>query len=170
MVRGALYSLLLMVLCLGAFSLPNADAQGLIDTAHFAIRPDSSMMPIWNIPNGAYFSFDHLLSIYESHGRFEYGSPVSPAFARSNSVGIDTIHLEGASRLLQDNSIRTTSTIDSLYADAPLNGGSLRPMILICGSSYATSGFRVFRRHRWFPARPMGSAWRDFVSYHRVLI
>jgi hypothetical protein len=144
MVRHILYTLLLSSLLLGALSLPKARAQALIDSVHSAVRPDSSFVRALGIPNGANFSFDHLLSIYEWHGRFEYGTPESPAFARIDGAGIDTVHLEGDSRFLQDNLIRSTSTIDSIYADAPLYGGSVRPMIAFCGSSYATSGLPGF--------------------------
>ncbi len=156
MVRRVLFGSMLSVLLLDAFSLPNARAQMLIDTAHSAIRPDSSTLHTSVIPNGALFSFDHLLSIYEWHGRFEYGAPLAPAVARSSSASIDTVHLEGNSRFLQDNLIRSTSTIDSIYADEPMNGGSIRPMVAFYGSSYATSGLPGFSAATLVPSEADG--------------
>jgi hypothetical protein len=156
MVRRAFFGSMLSVLLLDAFSLPNARAQTLIDTAHSVFRTDSSMLHTSIIPTGALFSYDHLLSIYEWHGRFEYGTPLSPAVARLSNASIDTVHLEGNSRFLQDNLIRSTSTIDSIYADEPLDGGSIRPMMAFYGSSYATSGLPGFSAATLVPSEADG--------------
>lgn len=144
MVRRVHIIPVVIALSLGAFSQPIARAQGLLDTIHTVLLPDTLSRPIVGIPNGAKFSFDHLLSIYEWHGLFEYGTPISASLARSTPMSIDTVHLQGDSRFLQDDLIRSSSTIDTIYADVPLDGGSMRPMMAFCASSYETSGLPGF--------------------------
>ncbi len=155
--RGVFYTSLILALVSGAFLRPNASAQGILtDTNHTVIRTDTLLSHQFGTPNGADFSFDHLLSIYEWHGKFEYGTPEAPALARMNSMSIDTVHVQGDSRFLQDNLIRSTSTIDTIYADYPLDVGSLRPMIAFCGSSFATSGLPGFSAASLVPSAAEG--------------
>jgi hypothetical protein len=144
MVRGFLYIGLLSFVAFGAFSLPNARAQTLTDTTHSAFRPDSTIHSGWDIPNGASFLFDHLLSIYEWHGLFNYATRGVPALETNINGSIDTVALDGKSRFLQDNAIRSNSASGYIYSDGFFGGGSLRPLIAFYGSSYATSGLPGF--------------------------
>ena len=145
MVRGALYSVLISAMAMGAISLPIARAQALIDSTHPFIRLDSSIHSTWDIPNGADFSFDHLLSIYEWHGLFNYTTRGIPALETNITGSIDTIQIDGKSHFLEDDFIRSNSLTSYIYSDGPIAGSTiLRPLIAFDANDYTTSGLPGF--------------------------
>ncbi len=159
MVRGAIYSGLLS-LALGAFSLPNAYAQALPDTAHSSfIRLDSTAHSFWDLPNGYDFSYDHLLSIYEWHGLFNYTTRGIPALETNITGSIDTIQIDGRSHFLEDNFIRSNALTSYIYSDGPMFGSTiLRPLIAFDANYYATSGLPGFSAASLVPSSVDGFA------------
>jgi hypothetical protein len=145
MVRSVSNILLLSALAMGAIWLPNARAQALNDTVtHSFIRLDSSIHSTWDIPNGADFSFDHLLSIYEWHGLFNYTTPGIPALKANQSGSSDTVQIDGKSHFLEDDFIRSNSLTGYIYSDAPIGNGVFRPLIAFDVNDYTTSGLPGF--------------------------
>src|SRR5436190_12760000 len=89
----------------------------------------------------ALLSFDHVLSIYEWHGLFDY----SPSDWRDRSLAPSfDIHLRGNSRFLTLDSLTTTDATGSITAVQPLarfenDSWSLAPFVTLAGNSYVTT-------------------------------
>ena len=125
------------------FRLPNAHAQALPDTAHSSfIRLDSTVHSFWDLPNGYDLSFDHLLSIYEWHGLFNYTTRGIPALETNITGSIDTIQIDGRSHFLEDNLIRSNALTSYIYSDGPIFGSTvLRPLVAFDANYYADERF-----------------------------
>ena len=159
MLRVAIYFSLFSAIVLGAFSLPNAKAQALVDTTHSFARADSSIHSIWDIPNGYDFSFDHLLSIYEWHGLFNYTTRGIPALESNITGSIDTVQIDGKSHFLEDDLIRSNSLTSYIYSDGPALGSViLRPVVAFDANYYATSGLPGFSAASLLPSEVDGFA------------
>ena len=129
----------LTILCL-VFHTSFVSAQTLLDSTHSAIRIDS-LGAIQNIKwNGVRLGFDHILSIYEWFGRFDYSSISTPAVAGFAPQRNDTIHLNADTRFLEGNSLTTTEATGLISASQPLGQNTpIEPFLTFYGNSYATS-------------------------------
>ncbi len=117
-----------------------ASAQNITDSSSYGIglpKLDSISIRGPVIPNELHLGFDHVLSIYDWSGLLKYVTPAAP---RTGTNATDTVQLSADSRYLQDNLITTTSITGFVYADDPLGGGALAPLIAFAGNSYVTSG------------------------------
>ena len=118
-----------------------ASAQIPFDTLHTKMWPDSTIVLVaTQNPNGAFFSFDHLLSIYDWHARANLWTSETPQRANNEARTIDTVILTASSRFLSDNSIRSSAAAGFVYADDALNGSAVRPVIEFEGSTTQSSG------------------------------
>src|SRR5581483_7568999 len=122
------------------FACPPIFAQSIVDTTHGPFRADSAYLVQYGIPNGTKLSFDHLLSIYEWTGHFNYTTRESPFAAVAKDHTIDTVQLLGDSRFLEDDRLTTTSANGYFYANQPLDNSPLSALVAFYGSSYVTSG------------------------------
>ncbi len=156
MLRGNLYISLFLAFALGAISLPKVRAQALLDTTHSFIRLDSTIHSAWDIPNGYDFSFNHLLSIYEWHGLFNYTTRGFPPLETNISGSIDTVQIDGKSHFLEGDFIRSNSLTSYIYSDGPLISNVWRPLIAFDANYYSTSGLPGFSAASLVPSEVDG--------------
>src|SRR4051812_23851645 len=135
-------SLLLLLVSAGHVS-----AQALFDTTSRGSVLVDSLDPLsasseMLVPNGIQLGFDHVLSLYEWKGTFNFSSLQSPGLVHSSEY---VVHFDGASRLRQENASLTTEATGLISAAQAIDGNTLiRPFLMLYGTSYLTSSRSAF--------------------------
>ncbi|MDP4199446.1 MAG: hypothetical protein Q8922_02725 [Bacteroidota bacterium] len=141
LVRKNIIVLMAWVVCDLSLLAPSVHAQ-MPDTVRVPLTSDT----LFGIhqPQGIAFGFNHVLSIYEWNGAFDYSDGTQSIRSAAIMSTASEVHLNANSRFLPQDSLATTEATGSLTVVQPLmqyqpGTTTLAPFILLAASSYATS-------------------------------
>src|ERR1035437_2567952 len=114
-----------------------ARAQG-VDSAHVSLAGDTAST--FRHPQGIVLGFDHVLSIYEWRGAFDYTAGSHSWQPPTWIAPLSDVHLRATSRFLPQDSLATTEALGTITGSQPLapyqpGTASLAPFVTFFGSS-----------------------------------